>query len=189
MLRHSSRSPSFHCYCPSKPSAKLWHGVDGDEAFAWLGLGVAVFWLQGVFWAPAQKFGLHLWCCLCKCRPWLLLPPTDHRPGLLVIHVWPYHIPFWDQLALYPVPWQGLSGAGMSAQLGLGRKARGQLLVQSSPALPAGKWAPVYSSQVESRLLRIFHLSQLSPQQPRGLVSSMWGPGTGMPSVQFPVHQ
>lgn len=86
ILRHSSRSPSFHCYCPSKPSAKLWYGVDGDEAFAWLGLGVAVCWSHEFKWLYCHyKSELLLWLFLSKYQRW---PPPlllDHIAGCQVI--------------------------------------------------------------------------------------------------------
>ena len=110
-----------------------------------------------------QKSGLPLWCCLSKCRPWSLLPPTGHCPGLLVIRVGPCHTPFWDQVAPSPVPWRGMRGAGESAQLGLGTEARGQLLVQSAVRPASWQVSALRSSQVESRLLRIFRLSSFLP--------------------------
>lgn len=87
MLKHSSRSLLFHCYCPSKPSAKLWHGVDGDEAFAWLRLGVAVWWSHEFKRLHCHnKSELLLWLFLSKHQRWppphLLnhtAPPTPPR--------------------------------------------------------------------------------------------------------------
>ena len=43
--------------------------------------------------------------------------------------------------------------------------------------------APAHFSRVESRVLQPFYLSQWLSQQPRAIVSFVWNPTTGMPSL------
>ena len=102
--------------------------------------------------------------------------PLPRPPG-----VGPYHTPFWHQVAPNPVPWRGMRGAGVSAQLGLGAKARGQLLVQSAVRPAPWQVSALRSSQVESRLLRIFRLSSFLPSSrgPRNWDASPTAHSTG----------
>lgn len=72
--------------------------------------------------------------------------------------------------------WRGVRGAGLSAQLGSGTKARGQLLVRSAVRPASRQLSALRSSQVESRLLRLFRLSSFLPSS-RGA----WSPLRGVP--------